>query len=219
MIQLRGVSLRVPGFDLRDVSFAVPEGAYATMMGATGSGKTSILEAVCGLRRLTAGTITINNRDITRLKPGDRGIGYVPQDIALFPTMRVRDHLAFPMTLRRWDKPRQTKRIDELAELLGIGQLLKRRPHGLSGGERQRVALGRALAFGPAVLLLDEPLSALDESTRARLIDLLKRVQAHEGVTTLHVTHSSVEAEALGTHHFQLRDGRLTERRSASITS
>lgn len=211
MIEVKKLGIAVPGFTLKDLSFTVPDNAYGILMGPTGCGKTTVLEAVCGLRKVVAGTVTLHGRDITRARPGERGIGYVPQDGALFPTMTVHDQLAFAMQLRKWDKARQKQRIDELAELLGIGHLVKRKPHGLSGGERQRVALGRALAFRPDILCLDEPLSALDEDTRGRMIELLKRVQQHEHVTALHVTHSSSEAEQLGTHVLRLTDGRIRQ--------
>jgi ABC-type sugar transport system ATPase subunit len=209
MIEVRNLAVAVPGFTLQGLSFTVPDNAYGILMGPTGCGKTTLLEAICGLRKVKQGTVTLHGRDITRAKPGERGIGYVPQDGALFPTMTIRDQLAFALQLRKWDKPKQKQRIDELAELLGIGYLLRRKPRGLSGGERQRVALGRALAFRPEVLCLDEPLSALDEDTRGRMIALLKRVQRHEHVTALHITHSSSEAEQLGTHVLRMVDGEI----------
>lgn len=210
MIQVTNLTLTAPGFALRDLSFTVPDAGYTLLMGPTGCGKTSILEALCGLRKIDAGTLTLHGRDITRAKPGERGIGYVPQDGALFPTMTLRDQIAFALQLRKWKPTDQKQRIDELAELLGISHLLARKPHGLSGGERQRVALGRALAFRPQVLLLDEPISALDEDTRGRMMDLLKRVQQHERVTVLHVTHSSAEAQALGTHLLRIAGGKVS---------
>ena len=209
MIELKGIAIRVPGFELRDIAFAVERGAYATLMGPTGCGKTSILEVICGTRKPQAGRVLINGEDVTKRKPGERGIGYVPQDGALFPTMTVRDQIAFTMGLRRWGKKSQQDRIDALAGLLHIGHLLKRKPQGLSGGEKQRVALGRALAFYPRVLLLDEPLSALDEATRVQMIGLLKQVREHEGITTLHVTHRSSEAQVLAGQTLRLHDGRV----------
>ena len=207
MIELKGITIRVPGFELRDIGFEVEQGAYATLMGPTGCGKTSILEVICGIRKPQAGRVSINGEDVTKRKPGERGIGYVPQDGALFPTMTVRDQIAFAMGLRRWVKKKQQRRLDDLSELLRIGHLLKRKPHGLSGGEKQRVALGRALAFYPRVLLLDEPLSAIDEATRGQMIDLLKQVREHEGITTLHITHSSSEARALAGQALRLQNG------------
>jgi molybdate/tungstate transport system ATP-binding protein len=168
------------------------------LMGKTGEGKTTILEAICGLRSVSSGRILLQGMDVTQLHPADRGVGYVPQDLALFPTLTVREHLSFALRVRRAAEQTTTSRVIEFADLLGIGHLLDRLPPGLSGGESQRVALGRALAFHPQVLLLDEPLSALDEETRHEMYDLLKRVQGQTGVTTLHVTHSKAEARALG---------------------
>src|SRR5690606_19706931 len=117
------------------------------------------LEAVCGLKSVTAGRVLLCGRDVTRLKPGERGVGFVPQDGALFPTMTVGQQLGFALTVRRWSAAAIKARVCELADVLGIEHLLHRTPQGLSGGERQRVALGRALSFRPGVLCLDEPLS------------------------------------------------------------
>src|SRR5262245_30955821 len=166
-------------------------------MGKTGEGKTTILEAICGLRAILAGRILLQGSDVTQLHPADRGVGYVPQDLALFPTLTVREHLEFALRVRRVSEQTAKARVGEFGDLLGISHLLDRLPHGLSGGESQRVALGPALAFHPQVLLLDEPLSALDEETRPEMYGLLKRVQRQTGVTTLHVTHSRAEAKAL----------------------
>jgi ABC-type sugar transport system ATPase subunit len=180
-------------------------------MGKTGSGKTTLLEAISGLTAITAGSITLLGRDVTHLEPAARGVGYVPQDLALFPTLSVRDHLAFSLDVRRRPAAEIDKRVAELAELLGIGHLLDRRPAGLSGGEAQRVALGRALAFHPQVLLLDEPLSALDDDTRADMVSLLRSVQRLTGVTTLHVTHSLGEAKKLADRLLVLKNGCVEE--------
>lgn len=211
MIELRSVSIRSGGFHIDDVSFTVPTGEYAVLMGPTGRGKTTILEAICGLRPVTAGQILVRESDVTQLLPADRAIGYVPQDRALFPTMTVREHLAFALKLRRHSRKSIAQRVAELASLLGIEPLLHRSIRGLSGGESQRVALGRALSFSPSVLLLDEPLSALDEATRHEMQQLLRRIKESDGVTTLHVTHSRAEARALADRAFHLEEGRVIE--------
>lgn len=211
MIELRSVTLSAGTFILRDVQFSIQAGEHAVLMGKTGSGKTTILEAVCGLRKVTAGTIWLQGRDITRLEPAERGIGYVPQDLALFPTMTVRGQLEFALRLRKLPRKEIDARVSELAALLGIASLLNRRPQGLSGGEAQRVALGRALSCGPPVLLLDEPLSALDEETREEMYALLKKVREQTQVSVLHVTHSRAEALALADRRFVLREGKITE--------
>src|SRR5947207_2565118 len=207
MVELDNVTIRSGPFTLADISFAIPAGQYAVLMGKTGEGKTTILEAICGLRSVASGRIVLHGAEVTRLHPADRGVGYVPQDLALFPTMTVRDHLAFALRVRRASTELIKCRIHEFADLLAIGHLLDRLPWGLSGGESQRVALGRALAFHPQVLLLDEPLSALDEETRHEMYDLLKRVQRQTAVTTLHVTHSKAEARALAQRLLVLQSG------------
>jgi ABC-type sugar transport system ATPase subunit len=211
MIAVENLSVRAGAFRLDGLSFAAAAGEYAVLMGKTGSGKTTVLEAVCGLRPVRAGRVLLLGRDVTRLRPADRGIGYVPQDLALFPTMNVRDHLAFALEVRGRRRDEIARRVAELSERLGLGRLLDRRPPGLSGGEAQRVALGRALSFGPRVLLLDEPLSALDDDTRAEMYTFLRSVQRQTGVTALHVTHSRAEAKVLADRTFLLKDGAVSE--------
>jgi ABC-type sugar transport system ATPase subunit len=211
MIELRDVHLRAGDFALSGISFKVETGQYAMLMGRTGRGKTTILESICGLRRIDSGKILVHGTDVTDWPPADREIGYVPQDLALFPTLTVEEHLQFALRLRSQSKMEIAARTGEMAEVLGITHLLRRKIQGLSGGESQRVALGRALSFRPSVLLLDEPLSALDESTRHEMQALLRKVKETTGVTTLHVTHSSDEATALADRCIQLDDGHVSE--------
>jgi ABC-type sugar transport system ATPase subunit len=207
VICVEELSVRAGTFALDRISFAVAAGEYAVLMGRTGSGKTTILESLCGLKRIAGGRITLFDRDVTQLKPAARGIGYVPQDGALFPTMTVTDQLGFALAIRKANKAAVHQRVKELAELLGLEHLLHRRPEGLSGGERQRVALGRALAARPGVLCLDEPLSALDERSREEMYALLKSIRTHTRVTTLHITHSKVEAKQLADSVLLLEHG------------
>src|ERR1035437_8902595 len=190
MITVDQLAVQQGAFALRDVTFSVPAGRYAVLMGRTGSGKTTILEAIAGLRPLRAGRVMLSGVDVTHARPAERNVGYVPQDGALFSTMTVHEHLAFALAIRRETKVRMAERVRELAELLDLAPLLHRLPFGLSGGERQRVALGRALSFRPGILLLDEPLSAVDEDMRGDMYALLRRVQADGGVTALHITHN-----------------------------
>lgn len=211
MIRLCGVSIYQGSFALRQVSFEVPAQQYAVLMGKTGSGKTTLLEAICGLRPVAAGSIYLMGRDATRLRPAARGVGYVPQDAGLFPRMTVRQHLGFALVIRRWPRKAIAQRVAELAELLGIAHLLDRRPQGLSGGEIQRVVLGRALALRPGVLVLDEPLSALDEQTRGEMYDLLRAVRAESQATVLHVTHNRSEAEQLADLVLEIYDGQVRQ--------
>jgi ABC-type sugar transport system ATPase subunit len=194
-------------FRIGPVSFHVPAGAHAALMGRTGTGKTTLLEAMCGLRSVRSGRVELTGRDVTNLKPAERGVGYVPQDLALFTTMTVRRQLALGPTVHRWKKQQVEERVEELSGLLGIGHLLHRTPQGLSGGEAQRVALGRALAVRPGILLLDEPLGALDDQTREEMYALLQSVRVATGVTTLHVTHNHEEAERLADLFLALEGG------------
>ncbi len=209
MIAVENLSVHAGEFRLQNVSLTIPSGAYGVLMGKTGSGKTTLLETILGLRSVESGRVLIDGDEVTSLDPAVRGIGYVPQDGALFSHMSVRDHLGFALYIRRAPKDQLNRRVQELAELLDITSLLDRRPKGLSGGERQRVALGRALSFRPRVLCLDEPLSALDSETRRQMCELLKDVQHRTGVTTLHVTHNLDEAQNLADILLRIEAGQV----------
>jgi molybdate/tungstate transport system ATP-binding protein len=209
MIACDGLALEQGAFRLSSLALSVPAGSYAVLMGGTGCGKTTVLEALCGLRRVRAGRIQVGGREVSDLPPGARGLGYVPQDGALFPTMDVAAHLAFAPRIHRWPAAAIAARVRELADLLAIGHLLPRRVQALSGGERQRVALGRALAARPSALLLDEPLAALDDRTRDELIAVLAGLGRQRSVTILHVTHSRHEAEALGQVRLRMEGGAI----------
>ena len=211
MISVDSIAWHAGAFRLENVNFTVPSGRYAVLMGRTGCGKTTLIEIICGLRTPRSGRVIIGGRDVTHEPPAARGIGYVPQDGALFPTFTVREQIAFALRLRRRPADEIAARVAELADELGIAHLLDRLPQHLSGGERQRVALGRAIAAKPKVLLLDEPLSALDEELRDDLAVLLKRVQREHGITALHITHSRAESAALADVVFRLSDGRICE--------
>jgi ABC-type sugar transport system ATPase subunit len=211
MIELQNVGIKAGQFALNEISFRVDTGEYAVLMGRTGQGKSTILEAICGLRAITSGRLLVRGTDVANLLPADRAIGYVPQDLALFPTMTVREHLEFALRLRKYTRKDLAIRVNELAEVLGISALMQRRVRGLSGGEAQRVALGRALSFHPTVLLLDEPLSALDSETRQEMHALLRRIKVATGVTTLHVTHNQEDATALADRKLVIENGRIKQ--------
>jgi len=226
MIAVEKLAVHVGAFKLGEISFDVPSGSYAVLMGRSGCGKTTLLETIGGLNRNERGTIRLAGTDVSRMKPAQRGIGYVPQDRALFSTMSVYENVAFALRIRNWDESKIDQRVGELADLLSIRPLLSRKPPGLSGGEAQRVALGRALAAKPAVLLLDEPLSALDDQSRQQMHDLLNSACRNKGVTVLHVTHHLDDAEQLADQLLFMEEGAVrpatldelrTRRRSTSF--
>jgi len=212
MIAVEQLQVSAGTFGLRDLSFVLPTGSYGVLMGRTGAGKTTLLEAICGLRRVHRGCIRLDRDDVTDWPPARRNIGLVPQDAALFSHLKVREQIGFSLTVRRQPSEEVRRRVEEVAGWLGLSALLDRSVSGLSGGETQRVALGRALAFQPRVLCLDEPLSAVDQDTRESLCDLLASVQDRTGVTVLHITHNRAEAERLADCILELREGQLDAR-------
>ncbi|MGF1483366.1 MAG: ATP-binding cassette domain-containing protein [Opitutales bacterium] len=211
MLELKNISVQLGAYQLTNVRIKVPTGTYCILMGPSGSGKTTLLEIIAGLQKPGSGLVLLMNTDVTALKPSQRGVGYVPQDGVLFPTMRTREQLSFALKIRGWSKPQVAERVERLALDLGIEHLLERGPKHLSGGEKQRVALGRALAFEPKVLLLDEPVSALDDEIREDLYQLLKRQQRTRQLTVLHVTHSLSEAQRLGDRILRFEHGEVRE--------
>jgi len=211
MILIDDLSVSAGDFRLQGISMSIAAGEFAVLMGATGCGKTTLVESVCGLRRVDAGRIVLGDQNVTHRKPSQRGIGYVPQDGALFLNMTVQQQLAFPLEIRGNRGAQVSDRVTQVAKMLSIQHLLDRRPAGLSGGETQRVALGRALSFGPSVLILDEPLSALDDDTRRQMYQVLKDTQRQAGVTALHITHSRDEAAVLADRLFLLKDAAIIE--------
>ena len=209
MIELSDLSVRQGKFALAGISFTVASGHYAVLMGKSGCGKTTILEAIAGLRPIASGRIQLAGRDVSRLRPAARHVGYVPQDAALFTTMTVRENLGFALDVRGDSQAEIAKRVEELADWLELGPLLERKPLTLSGGEKQRVALGRALASRPPVLLLDEPLGSLDDDTRDHLLEVLLKVRDSRTVSVLHVTHNRSEATRLADAVLRLENGRV----------
>jgi ABC-type sugar transport system ATPase subunit len=207
MIRAENVTFRVGEFQLNELSLEVEKGEYFVLLGPPGSGKTLFLELICGLRRLQAGRLFINQKNVTELEPRRRMIGYVPQDYALFPHRSVEGNIRFGLEAEGLKQSEIDRQVHGIAEKLGIQHLLTRRTAGLSGGERQRVALGRALVVHPRILLLDEPVSALDESTRETICSELKRIQRELQLATIHVCHQLDEAFSVADRAGILRGG------------
>ncbi len=205
MIRCEALSLRAGEFAFDGIDLDIPHGKHAVLMGRTGCGKSTLLETVCGLRAPARGRIQINGADVTTAPPAARGIGYVPQDGALFRKSTVRGNLGFALRMRRAPRAEIDARVAELAALLDLESLLDRYPTTLSGGERQRTALGRALAFRPSVLCLDEPLSAIDDAVREEMYAAIETAREHSAATVLHVTHSRAEAKRLADIRFEMR--------------
>ncbi|MES1239305.1 MAG: ABC transporter ATP-binding protein, partial [Chloroflexota bacterium] len=179
---------------VQDFNLAIEKAEFVSFLGPSGCGKTTTLRMIAGFETPTEGLITLDGRDITYVPPNRRNIGMVFQSYALFPNMTVADNVAFGLTVRKAPKDRIKKRVGELLEIVNLGDKGGRFPFQLSGGQQQRVALARALAFEPEVLLLDEPLSALDAKIRVALRHEIRSIQRELGITTVYVTHDQEEA-------------------------
>ena len=194
-----------------DVTLEIGDGEFMVLVGPSGCGKSTLLRLVAGIEEPTAGSVHIGERDVTRLQPRKRDIAMVFQNYALYPHLTVRGNLGFGLRLRRVEKAARDRRVREVADVLGLGDLLDRRPGALSGGQRQRVAMGRAIVREPAAFLMDEPLSNLDAKLRVSMRAQLTKLHERLGVTTVYVTHDQVEAMTLGTRVAVLRDGVLQQ--------
>jgi len=211
MIEVRGLHLSLGDFRIENLNLTVKEGAFNILLGPTGAGKTLILESIAGLRRVREGQIFLGDEEVQHLPPEKRGVSYVPQDLALFPHLTVEGNLAFGLRSPARNFLKEDPHLRLLVETLKIEHLLQRYPQGLSGGEKQRVALGRALAPSPRLLLLDEPLAALDPALKNETQQLLISLHRSLGFTALHVTHDLDEAYLLGERINVLIHGRLEQ--------
>ncbi|SHH04569.1 putative spermidine/putrescine transport system ATP-binding protein [Kaistia soli DSM 19436] len=201
-----GATTTVKGVDL-----AVERGEFVTLLGPSGCGKTTILRMVAGFETPSSGTIRIDGKDVTDLKPHQRKIGMVFQAYALFPNMTVADNIAFGLKVARKNGAEIASRVKEMLELIKLPQVAERYPYQLSGGQQQRVALARALAIKPQILLLDEPLSALDAKIRVSLRDEIRAVQRQLGITTIFVTHDQEEALSMSDRVCVMSEGRIEQ--------
>jgi len=211
-VEWRGVEKRFGDVvALRDFDLLVPDGAFLVMLGPSGCGKTTALRILAGLELPDKGKVLLGDRDVTRLQPRDRDIAMVFQSYALYPHMTVAQNIAYPLELRHVERGERTRAVQEVAELLEIGHLLKRRPKALSGGQRQRVALARAIVRQPQAFLMDEPLSNLDAKLRASMRGELKRLQKRLAATTIYVTHDQAEATTMADVVAVMHDGVLEQ--------
>jgi multiple sugar transport system ATP-binding protein len=196
---------------LDDVSLTIEDGEFLALVGPSGCGKSTLLRALAGLEEITAGSIAVDGKDVTDMAPRHRDIAMVFQSYALYPHMSVRQNLGYGLKVRRTPKAEVRERVDEVADLLGLADLLERKPAQLSGGQRQRVAMGRAIARRPQAFLMDEPLSNLDAKLRVGMRASLAQLHGRLGTTTVYVTHDQIEAMTLGQRVAVMRDGRILQ--------
>jgi multiple sugar transport system ATP-binding protein len=194
-----------------DLDMEVADGELVVFVGPSGCGKTSALRMIAGLEDITEGTVRIGDEVVNDLPPKDRDVAMIFQNYALYPHMSAFDNMAFALKMRGIDRREIAKRVDNAARVLGLGDVLKKRPRTLSGGQRQRVAMGRAIVREPAAFLMDEPLSNLDAKLRVQMRAEIARLQRDLEVTTIYVTHDQTEAMTLGDRVAVLRDGRLQQ--------
>jgi len=215
-IDIRGIDKFYGKFQaLRDVSLSIPKGCFVTLLGPSGSGKTTLLKILAGFEEVSGGQVQLDGRDITGLRPEKRNFGMVFQGYALFPHMSVFDNVAYPLRVRRMDRRQIAKRVDAMIELVQLGKFARRKPHELSGGQQQRVALARALVFEPDLLLLDEPMSALDKKLRVNLQEQLRDIHHRLGTTFINVTHDQEEAMHMSDLIAVMNQGRIEQFDSA----
>jgi multiple sugar transport system ATP-binding protein len=196
---------------IRDLSLEVPAGEFAVFLGPSGCGKSTLLRMVAGLEAPSSGEIHLGNTRIDTVRPGDRGVAMVFQHYALYPHMTVRQNLGYGLKVRKTPKHEIAGRVSRAAQLLGLDQLLDRRPAALSGGQRQRVAMGRAIVREPKAFLMDEPLSNLDAKLRVSMRAQLAALHGRLATTTIYVTHDQIEAMTLGQRVAVMRDGRIQQ--------
>lgn len=211
-VELRGLSKRFGTVHaVRDVTLDIPDHSFVTLLGPSGCGKTTLLRAIAGLETPSSGRILIAGQDVTDLPPAGRDIGIVFQSYALFPNLTVAQNVAYGLHGPAWPKVRRRQRTAELLEMVGLADQAAKHPRALSGGQQQRVALARALAREPALLLLDEPLSAVDPLVRDHLRQEIRALQQRLGVTTILVTHDQEEALGISDHVVVMSRGRIAQ--------
>lgn len=196
---------------LNGINLSIEEGEFFVLVGPSGSGKSTLLRMIAGLEEISGGFLKINGQNVNHLPPKDRNLSMVFQNYALYPHLTVKENILFGLKGRKVDKQEQLKRLNQAAEMLGLTELLKRKPRELSGGQRQRVALGRSVVSHAPLCLMDEPLSNLDAKLRANMRVEIRRLQKRLGLTMVYVTHDQVEAMTMGDRIMVLDDGQIQQ--------
>ncbi|MDG1956646.1 MAG: ABC transporter ATP-binding protein [Candidatus Thioglobus sp.] len=197
---------------VKNVSFSVKEESFTVLLGPSGCGKSTILKMLSGLENVTSGTIKIENTDVTEVEASKRGVSMVFQSYALFPHLNVKENIQFGLKVRKVHPAEREKRVDEAAKVVGLSDLLDRKPANLSGGQRQRVALARSIVSDQSVCLMDEPLSNLDSKLRAEMRDEIRDLQKRLGLTVVYVTHDQVEAMSMADQIILLNSGEIIQK-------
>jgi molybdate/tungstate transport system ATP-binding protein len=210
-LKIEHVSKKLGAFSLREISLEIVEGGYFVLLGPTGAGKTVLLEVIMGFQHPDRGKILLNGQDITNVPTEKRGIAYVPQNCLLFPHMNVSDNVEFGLKMRRIAPTERKNAVSEMLKVMGLEEMAKRMPSTLSGGEKQKVVLSRVLVTKPRVVLLDEPLTAIDAETSRSLRDQLKRTNRESNVAFLHVTHDQIEAFSLADRIAVMMQGEIAQ--------
>lgn len=211
MIEVEDLSLLVGRFSLKDISFQVGKGEYFVLLGPTGAGKTLLLETIAGIRSPKTGKIWFDGKEVTESPPAARGVGFVYQDYLLFPHLTVQKNIEFGLRCRGISRREIEEKVSRISDIIGIEEMLSRYPDTLSGGEKQRVALARALAIEPGILLLDEPVSALDPTTQFSILRELKKIHREFKTTTIHITHNFEEAAFLADRIGVVNEGQIVQ--------
>jgi len=211
MIAIKNLERSWKDFNLKDINLTIDRGEYFVILGPTGSGKTLLLELIAGFYIPDTGEIWIDRANVTNITPEERGVGFVYQDYALFPHLTVRENIEFGLIIKKLPKDEIKRESSRMMDLLGITHLKDRYPDTLSGGERQKTATGRALVLKPDLLLLDEPMSALDARTKSGMQDEIKKIHKEAGVTIVHVTHDQTEAMIMADRIGIMMDGRIVQ--------
>ena len=211
MIELKNVHVKAADFHLEQINLSVAKGIYTVILGPTGAGKTVLLESIAGLHAVREGEILLNGKNVTGMVPEERGVSIVYQDYTLFPHLTAKENIIFGLKVRHMPRAKIGEELEWICGIFDVHSLLKRLPATLSGGERQRVALARALITKPEILLLDEPLSALDAESREEMYTQLKDTHQKLNITTLHVTHDFEEAMSLADSIVVINQGKIAQ--------